>query len=135
MKQILFAILGLLYFMPNAQAQSNSQYAKNYKVCKLDGKYATCDANTFNRMQRAEKVAATRSTQTKNEAPVASYSQFVYVSTSNKENDNIKVLYDDEEAAYEGKNSPINDGVKKNVNRNINYLDESVDLPPVDGSK
>jgi hypothetical protein len=52
---------------------------------------------------------------------------------SNRRNPRIRVTIDDPTAAYQGKESMINDGVQLNKERNINYLDTSVELPPSDG--
>ena len=45
----------------------------------------------------------------------------------------IRVTYDEPGAAYEGKESMINDGVRKNKQRNINTNNGAYDLPPNDG--
>jgi hypothetical protein len=45
----------------------------------------------------------------------------------------IRVTYDDMNDPYQGKPSMQNDGVQKNIQRNINYLDAANPLPPNDG--
>lgn len=44
-------------------------------------------------------------------------------SESNKNNPNIQVSYDQPGDIYKGENVKAHDGVKKNIKRNINYLD------------
>lgn len=47
---------------------------------------------------------------------------------------NIAVSQNDDHAAYEGKSSRSNDGVKKNIHRNMNYQNNSANLPPNNGN-
>lgn len=60
---------------------------------------------------------------------------------ANKKKTNISVVYEDTKmgedpaAAYKGENSMINDGVKKNERRNINYHNNGVVLPAIDGGR
>ena len=47
---------------------------------------------------------------------------------------NIKVAEDAPDAPYKGEHSKQNDGVKKNIARNINYQNNGQQLPPSDGN-
>ncbi|HXS38464.1 MAG TPA: hypothetical protein VN721_17305 [Flavipsychrobacter sp.] len=47
---------------------------------------------------------------------------------------NIKVAEDAPDAPYKGEHSRQNDGVKKNIARNINYQNNGQQLPPNDGN-
>ena len=135
MKKILLAlaVLGLINTGANAQ---KSKFDKNYKVCMADGKYRTCNpeapAATTKHVvttNEPQKVASLRKLDT--------YVHMGYIpsnTTSRMKNPRILVSYDDPQAPYLGQESRVNDGVQKNIDRNINYLDYSTDLPPNDGS-
>jgi|GEM_PF-6707605 len=56
-----------------------------------------------------------------------------YETTSNKNNPRLKASYDMPGDVYEGEEVLSNDGVAKNMYRNMNYLDFSVRKVPNDG--
>lgn len=133
MKKILLAlsIIGLISHNAGAQTKK-SIYAKNYPVCLSGSTYKVC---TTTKAELGRKETAD------NPDPslrmMDTYVHMGYGSrhtyASNKRNPRIRVAIDDPHAPYEGKESMINDGVQKNKERNINYLDNSVVLPPNDG--
>ena len=132
MKKVLMAltVLGTMHF--SAEAQTNSKYNQNYKMCNNAHGYYVCG-------EEAPKVAGTKVTKEGPDASLRMMDTYVHLGysrsegQSNKRNPRIRVSYDDPTAPYKGQESMINDGVKKNINRNINYLDNSVQLPAVDG--
>ncbi len=137
MKQILLAltVLGTTYISANAQTES--KYAVNSKVCRVDDRYKVCD----------EDDAAVQITKpnknTKTEAQLRRLDSYVRVkptqSVRGQKNAMFTAQYEvpgpskPEEAAYDGQDSPINDGVEKNKARNINY-NTGVEVPPNDGN-
>jgi hypothetical protein len=135
MKKILLAltILGILPFGADAQ---KSVYDKNYKVCINDNKYALCDGQAKANEEVGRDVKITSPARS-----LRMFDSYVHMgyrtasANSNKRNSRIIVSYEDPNGAYEGKETLINDGVEKNKARNINYLDGSMQLPPVDGGK
>jgi len=134
MKQILLALLIAGALPLGANAQTNSKFAQNYKVCINGDKYAVCneEEKTSEKVGRDVKV-------TNDDRRLRMFDTYVHMgyspatAYSNKNNPRIKVSYEDPNGAYEGKETSINDGVQKNIERNINYLDGSVQLPPNDG--
>jgi hypothetical protein len=136
MKKILLA-LGIIGILPfSAEAQKKSVYDKNYPVCIADNKYVLCNdaAKATEEVGRDVKV-------TSPDKSLRMFDSYVHMgyrttpSASNRRNPRILVSYEDPNGAYEGKETRINDGVQKNKARNLNYLDGSVQLPPVDGGQ
>ena len=123
-----------------ANAQKKSVFAKNYKICLIDSKYQVCPKSESSELGRSSLVVnpegALRMMDTSvylgYSSPLPGFSGRV---PSNRRNPRIRVTIDDPQAPYEGKESMINDGVEINKVRNINYLDSSVELPPVDGGR
>lgn len=135
MKQILFA-LALVGLAASANAQSNSKYAQNYKVCVKGSAYKVCDESEakLQATQQGTDVVLSEPDPSLNLLNTSTYLGYrTTTAYSSRHNPRIVVAYDDPNAAYEGKESRINDGVKKNKVRNINYLDSSVELPTNDG--
>jgi hypothetical protein len=133
MKKILLiaAIAAIAY--NNAEAQAKSAFDKNYRVCRINDKYRTCDENT--------ELIVSNKVDKKTEQTVASLRRLdTYVhmgfrpsaTLSSRRNPRIHVAYDDPNGAYEGKETMINDGVKKNIHRNLNYI-TGTEVPPNDG--
>jgi hypothetical protein len=135
MKKILLALalIGLVRYA--ADAQKKSIYDKNYKVCLANGKYRTCNSEA----PAAKTKRVVISDESEKVASLRRMDTYVHMgyrpsnTTSNKRNPRILLSYDDPQAPYLGEESRTNDGVQKNIQRNINYLDNSVDLPPNDG--
>lgn len=136
MKQILFA-LGLTCFVQlNAGAQTKGNpNAINYNVCMHGNGYQVCDEHAAKTQMQGGHVVT--------EAPDPSLSLLntqvnmgyrSAVANSNRRNPRFRVSFDDPNGAYQGKETKINDGVQKNKQRNINYLDATVQLPPNDGN-
>lgn len=136
MKQTIIALAVLTFICSNAKAQS-SAYDINYKVCKVNDKYKACgedDPAITNTKPKAESnVAAVSSSLRRLDTYVKPESTPRQVYTSVKGNPRFTVTYDDINGAYEGKDTKANGTVSANIERNINYLDNSVNLPPNDG--
>jgi hypothetical protein len=129
-------MIGMMHFGAAAQ----SKFDQNFKVCRIDDKYATCDENT-------PSVVVTKKAKDKNQKTIDGLRRmdsYTYVApkpapvpiqlaTSVKRNPRFLVSYDDPQAPYLGEESMVNDGVQKNKQRNLNYLDGSVQRPPSDG--
>lgn len=133
MKSSLLAliVIGMIHFSANAQEEKKSEFDINYKVCKIGDKYKTCDENTPAFAPEKDNEKAIK----KQVAALRKFDEHVYVKSttqSAKKNPRFTVSY--EESAYKGEASMINDGVAKNKARNINYMNTSVELPPVDGN-
>jgi len=141
MKKIIIALMlaGLAYGSANAQA--NSKFAKNYRVCKNSkGNYIcsehpnwTNDTYSGKKTMASEKknpcddLLATPNGMNK----VSSYTG--YYPQQGYRQHNIIVTYDYGRAPYEGLPSPQYDGPQKNEQRNLNYNQNSIDLPPSNG--
>lgn len=136
MKKLLFALVLVGLASTGANAQSKSKFDQNYKVCVKGSTYKVCDENEAAMQTNAQGRDVVLNAPDPSLSLLNTNTHLGYRTTttaSNRRNPRIVVAYDDPNAAYEGKESRINDGVKKNKTRNINYLDSSVDLPPVDG--
>lgn len=178
LKIAMLAFAGLALMQPEANAQS--QYAKNYPICKKHGKYVTCShgeamkntkelssgtaVKTTHKVEGTDVIMANKSAKQNSElstayemprnvyatdkpqcetevvytggpyAANANESRIVCVNTNSyKDNPRLKVSYDQPRDIYEGENVLANDGVKKNIHRNINYLDWTVTKVPNDG--
>lgn len=135
MKKILIApvLIAIMHFGANAQS---SQYDQNFKVCRIDDKYHVCSEEDPTVMVTKDKA---KDDKRKVEASLRRMDTYVHLGypqrnvVSNKRNPRIVVSYDDPNGAYKGEETMINDGVQANKVRNVNYLDNSVTLPPVDG--
>jgi hypothetical protein len=138
MKQVLIGLLiaGILPLSANAQNKGKSNYNKNYPVCIKGNQYAVCD-----NMDKATEQVGRDVKVTSDDRTLHLFDTYVHMgyrpmaSASTKNNPRLRVSYEDPNGAYEGKETSINDGVKKNIQRNLNYLDASMTLPPNDGVK
>jgi hypothetical protein len=143
MKKMIFALglIGLIGAGANAQTignSANSKVAKNYPVCQTSTGYRVCN-------DAAATMPATTPAKGANLTGITSSSVHMGSGMSmetprsyggnRRKVSHIFVTYDDPQAPYKGKESMVNDGVQKNIVRNINYYDQSVILPPVDGGK
>jgi hypothetical protein len=144
MKNLILALtVASLPVMAHAQRSYTnhiSVYDQNYKVCRIDGTYTTCDPNTPT-IVTSKKV---KNNNAKVEARLRKLDQHVYVEpkpepttpttvVKSRKNPRFGASYDDPNAAYQGKESKINDGVQKNLSRNLNYINNGANLPPNDG--
>lgn len=111
MKKIMIALMGIMFIATSAQAQNRK------------GKMKVCDH---------DKSAVLKKEKQGKYTTVSNYDQYIVVK-SNKDNPRFKAQYDKPGDGYEGKEVMYNDGVEANIARNINYLDFSVNRPPVDG--
>lgn len=139
MKNLILALaVATLPVVAHAQksySNGESAYDQNYKVCRIDGTYTVCSENT-------PTIVNTKKAAAKNDKTITQLhklDRYVYVNpepkvvTSSKHNSHFSASYDDPNAAYQGKESAINDGVDKNISRNINYINNNSNLPPNDG--
>ena len=131
MKNLLLtlAMFGLTYTAAEAQSSANSKFAKNYRVCLVGDKYQVCNENT--------PIATNLGRTTETATSFGMQNTYVHMGYSTGGNaryrSRIRVTYDEPGAAYEGKESMINDGVRKNEQRNLNTNNGAYDLPPNDG--
>jgi hypothetical protein len=124
MKRILFASLLMTGVITTATAQNRSTDAnKNFRICFVGGQYVVCDAN-------APLTSAGTIQEPEKEMPAT---PAVHVGTGIARKSHVGVSYDDPNAPYKGENSAVNDGVKRNDERNINYQNNAVRLPANDG--
>ncbi|RYY26977.1 MAG: hypothetical protein EOO04_10020 [Chitinophagaceae bacterium] len=133
MKNLLLAlaVTGASFSAAEAQSSANSKYAKNYPVCLVGNSYQLCQSGLSQDIGRT----------TEEVAYISMENTYVHLGASTNQGNarfrssRIRVTYDDPGAAYEGKESMINDGIKKNKIRNINTNNGGYDLPPNDGGR
>lgn len=135
MKKILVALALTGFFHFNAEAQSGkSRYDKNYKVCMTNNSYGICNETVKN---KAEGRKVEKSDPSASLRMMDSYVHLGYNPNSTSRglarNSRMRVTYEDANAPYQGEESMVNDGVKENKQRNLNYLNQSVVLPANDG--
>lgn len=132
-KILMLAVLGFA-IIGNANAQETSKYAKNYKVCRADGKYKICD-NIKDKKQEPQKAEQKPTVVVLPCTEPVVERTYVIVGQSTKDNPRFRVSYDQPGDVYKGKEVMSNDGVAKNIERNINYRDyaEGTPNPPNDG--
>lgn len=143
---LMLAVFGMTYFSANAQngEAKKSEYDINYKVCRINGKYTTCSDNTPTVVNTPSYERKMQSQQEKVNAKTLdglrrydSYTRVLplqpVVVTAPKAIAKIDQRFEGTSAAYHGNPTPENDGIAKNKERNINYLNSSVNLPPNDG--
>jgi hypothetical protein len=124
---LVFAVLALAGTSASAQNSAHSKFAKNYRVCLIGNTYQVCDANA----PKATDLG--RTTETGESFGMSSTEVHMGYSSNARYRSRIRVTYDNMNNPYEGKPSMANDGVQKNIQRNINYLDAANPLPPNDG--
>lgn len=124
MKRAIMVFLLLTGFIATSKAQKQTTpQEKNFRICFVNGQYVVCDPN-------APITAAGTIQEPQRELPPAPP---VHKGNGIAKKSHVMLSYDDPNAPYKGENSAVNDGVKKNEERNINYLDGAVKLPPSDG--
>lgn len=107
MKKIIFAIACIVFTQIDASAQSTQQ--------------TTPPSNNIGRLRA-------------NDVHIDAADYIEREGRSNKRNRRIVVTFDEPTAPYDGEESRANDGVETNKQRNLNYQDNSMRLPPSDGS-
>lgn len=134
MKKILMAIavLGLTY-TAQAQSSAKSKFAKNYNICLKDGSYQVCTPGKISEAGRTT-VKETEGYITMETTSVHMGSSPATVSSASNRG-RIRVMYDDMNDPYMGRESMANDGVQKNKIRNINTNNGAYNLPPNDGGR
>lgn len=152
MKQIALALVILGSSFSLAQAQSESKYAKNYKVCRADdGTYTVCgdmneDGLSANRVSSYEAtrpvaVPAKPATVPCRDVYRAAYYPAERINYRYTRPESIRVEYEDIDGepvkaplkpAY-GEPSPQYDGPRDNARRNLNYGSGQY-VPPMDGT-
>ncbi len=144
MKQsiLMLTVIGMMHF--SADAQNNeakkSDYDINYKVCRVDDKYRVCNNNTPNIVYTKPYIRKINKEYAKTIDGLRRYDQYVEVRPlpvveviSKRRPIAYNQEFDGTSAAYHGNPTPENDGLAKNKERNINYLNSAVDLPSIDG--
>jgi len=132
MKKILIAltIIGTIHYSANAQTHKHN-FAQNYQVCRASDAYTIC----------GETPTATNSTPggaAENTNVLNTSEQSMQMNQINSyegyyQRHHIVVSYDDPRNPYEGLPSIQDDGPAKNDQRNLNYNQTSIILPPVNG--
>jgi hypothetical protein len=148
MKQsmVMLAVIGMMHFSANAQNKEikKSEFDINYKVCRINGKYTTCSDNTptvVNTLSYIRKVEMQKAkAYSKTLDGLRRYDTYTRVQplqpvtvVAPKPIVKIDQRYEGTSAAYHGNPTPENDGIAKNKERNINYLNTSTYLPANDG--
>lgn len=110
-------------YLYSRSSKKKSADDQNFRICFIGGQYVACDADAPITM--AGTVYEEKSAE--NLPPAVRHGK----GTARKSH--MTVAYDDPTAPYKGAESAVNDGVEKNKERNINYLDNSTTLPPNDG--
>jgi hypothetical protein len=109
-------------------------FSQNYRICLIDNKYTICDKKTpiihYSKKALARDKVVMEKLQKMDTEVFMGYSEPASVA---KTRSNMRVYVDDPNGAYQGSPTLINDGVRKNMVRNINYGNGGVDLPPNDG--
>ncbi|HRO42678.1 MAG TPA: hypothetical protein PL009_07570 [Flavipsychrobacter sp.] len=130
MKNLILTMALTGFAFANGYAQSGeSKFAKNYPVCLSGDKYHVCNQSAamtpdIGRTTEVNTVYGMQNT----------YVHMGYGTTGNpRYRGNIRVTYDEPGAVYEGKETMVNDGVRKNKKRNLNTNNGAYDLPPNDG--
>lgn len=126
-------ITGISYSYIIAQTSSN---AKNYRVCRVDGVYRICNDNdplVVNTKQIVDKTNATQVSMRKFDTYQRVETSPVVV-VSNKKNKKIIVSYDAPNGAYKGESTQANGTFEANRARNLNYMNTSNPIPPIDGN-
>ncbi len=148
MKQsmVMLAVIGMMHFSANAQNKEikKSEFDINYKVCRINGKYTTCSDNTPTvvntpsyirkvEMQKAKAYAKTLDGLRRYDTYTRVQPLQPVTVVAPKPIVKIDQRYEGTSAAYHGNPTPENDGIAKNKERNINYLNTSTYLPANDG--
>lgn len=138
MKKILIAltVIGTIHYSANAQTHK-SKFAQNYQVCKASDSYTICGEtpSTTNSTPGGEQMSATVLQNMEAQPADAQSMQMNQVNSYEGyyQRHNIQVSYDDPRNPYEGLPSIQDDGPAKNNQRNLNYNQTSIILPPVNG--
>jgi hypothetical protein len=135
MKHLLLTLIitSTSYSYINAQTSNN---AKNYRVCRVDGVYRVCndtDPLVVNTKQEINKPNATQVSMRKFDTYQRVETTTVIV-MSNKKNKKLIVSYDEPNGAYKGESTQANGTFEGNRARNINYMNTSNPIPPIDGN-
>lgn len=115
-------LTGLAYKSEAQNKKSNAD--QNFRICFVNGQYVACDADA------PLTSAGTVYESQPEETPATPQ---VHIGKGSARKSRIQVAFDDPNAPYLGVNSQVNDGVDRNKERNINYMDSSAPIPPSDG--
>ncbi len=125
MKRFFLLTLFVTGFTYTSEAQNKKSDAdQNFRICFVNGQYIACDADA------PLTSAGTMYEAQPQEIPAPPP---VYIGKGTARKSRMQVSFDDPNAPYQGVNSQVNDGVEKNKDRNVNYLDTSTPIPPSDG--
>lgn len=125
MKHLIIGLAFTAFVASEANAQQ-SKFDKNYPICYSGNSYKTCSAAA---MEQSQKTYVTPPLP--DEHVTIGIPEPAHI--SKYPHNRMKVSYDDGNAPYRGEEAAANDGVKANILRNKNYLDQSVTLPANDG--
>jgi len=117
-------VIMLLFLAIGVNYTTKAQSDQNFRICFVGGQYVACDADAP--LTSAGSFYESSGDDMPDAVPV-------YMGSGTNKKSNMVVSFDDPNAAYQGDESAINDGVRKNKNRNINYLDAANPVPPNDG--
>lgn len=140
MKQILMALAVVAFLHNSAEAQAKkSKYDVNYKVCKSDNGYATCGREGHVRYMTNNTMPADQTTEIILVPVAVADDNNLDMNVVNSyegyyRRHNIVVGEDEMNAPYQGLPSQQYDGPDRNAQRNLNYNQTSIELPPSDGS-
>ncbi|RYD55520.1 MAG: hypothetical protein EOP56_15510 [Sphingobacteriales bacterium] len=138
MKKILMilAVFGASYFTAEAQSKTKSSSSQNYKICLIGDQYQVCNPKSASKQTKGLGRKEATNDPTASLRMMDTYTHMGYnpvTGTGTARNSRLRVIVDEPDAPYQGKESLQNDGTKKNEVRNINYLDQSMVLPANDG--
>lgn len=108
-----------------SEAQNKKSDAdQNFRICFVNGQYIACGTDAP--LTAAGTVYEAEPQKMPDTPPV-------HVGKGSARKSHMQVAYDDPNAPYQGVDSQVNDGVDRNKERNINYMNNSAPIPPNDG--
>lgn len=124
MKRFFILSLFLTGWVYKSEAQTKkSDAVQNFRICFVNGQYVACDADAP--LTSAGTVQA--------EPKELPSTPPVHIGKGTARKSRMQVAFDDPNAPYQGVDSQVNDGVDRNKERNVNYMNNSAPIPPNDG--
>ena len=140
MKKVMMALIVLGSIHYSANAQSNSKWAKNYKVCNVGNTYQICDKADPVTVAPSRATTISTTPMAVPAEPIRMGNTYGFAGYTRTPKNKIKATYEgrsgeiiDARAPYHGDPSRQYDGPEKNEYRNLNYQDNTMTLPPSDG--
>jgi|ERR1043165_8458084 hypothetical protein len=141
MKKVIMALMVLGSIHYSATAQSNSKWAKNYKVCHVGNTYQICDKADPVVVAPSPAIKVSTTPMATPCEPISMSNTYGFAGYSRTPQGGIRASYEgrngeiiDVRAPYHGDPSRQYDGPEKNEYRNLNYQDNTMTLPPSDGA-